>query len=146
VSAVRRQALVTAPIESVWELVGNPARYPEWWPRVVEVSGERFEQGEEYVQVTKRPVGSIRTTMQIDQLEGLSEIGMTCQDTGAFARWQLTGAADGTFVEVELGMLPKTLTDRVMDGMIGRVYFSRWADQSLDGLRRFALVSSPRAS
>lgn len=127
--------MLDAPVETVWELVCDPSRYPEWWPRVVEVSGERFEQGDEYVQVTKRPVGSLRTTMQIDKLDGLSEIGMTCQDTGAFAHWRLTGAGEGTFVEVELGMLPKGLVDRLSDGMIGRVYFKRWADESLDALR-----------
>src|SRR5262245_18460850 len=47
-SAYRQQALLDAPLEEVWPLVGTPARHPEWWPRVIEVRGERFEQGDEY--------------------------------------------------------------------------------------------------
>jgi uncharacterized protein YndB with AHSA1/START domain len=50
VSECRHHALIEAPIERVWELVGNPARHPEWWPRVVEVRGDRFQAGDVYVQ------------------------------------------------------------------------------------------------
>src|SRR3954453_2750631 len=71
-SAHRHQAHLEAPLEAVWELIGLPAhlhqahweappegggeliapprRYPEWWPRVIEVRGERFEEGDEYAQ------------------------------------------------------------------------------------------------
>jgi hypothetical protein len=52
-SAYRRQAHLDASLEVVWGFVGTPSRYPEWWPRVVEVRGERFEEGDEYAQVTR---------------------------------------------------------------------------------------------
>jgi uncharacterized protein YndB with AHSA1/START domain len=32
-SEVHEQALIDAPVASVWELVGDPRRYPEWLPR-----------------------------------------------------------------------------------------------------------------
>jgi uncharacterized protein YndB with AHSA1/START domain len=46
-SAYRQQAHLEAPLDEVWALIGSPRRYPEWWPRVVEVRGERFEMGDE---------------------------------------------------------------------------------------------------
>ena len=58
-SEVRHQAHLDQPLEAVWGLVGTPSRYPEWWPRVIEVRGERFEEGDEYAQVTKELSGTI---------------------------------------------------------------------------------------
>jgi uncharacterized protein YndB with AHSA1/START domain len=45
VSVCRSQALIHAPADRVWDLVGQPNRHPEWWPRVIEVRGERFDEG-----------------------------------------------------------------------------------------------------
>ena len=44
-------------------------------------------------------------------------------------------------MEVELGMLPRRLSDRLIDGVIGKSYFRRWTSDSLEGLRK-ALQSS----
>ena len=33
-SAYRQQALIDVPITTVWGLVSDPNRHPEWWPRV----------------------------------------------------------------------------------------------------------------
>ena len=60
---------------------------------------------------------------------------MACQLTGMYADWLLTPAQGGTFVELELGMLPRRLGDRVFDRTLGNLYFRRWAGDSLDGLR-----------
>ena len=57
-SAHRAHAHLDAPLEAVGSLVGTPSPYPEWWPRVIEVRGERFEEGDEYAQVTKDPIGT----------------------------------------------------------------------------------------
>ena len=51
-SVCRNQALIHASPEKVWDLVGDPQRHPEWWPRVIEVHGERFDEGDNYAQVT----------------------------------------------------------------------------------------------
>jgi hypothetical protein len=37
-----------------------------------------------------------------------------------------------------MGMIPKHLSDRVVNRTIGRSYFRRWASDSLDGLREAA--------
>jgi uncharacterized protein YndB with AHSA1/START domain len=134
-STVRRQAVIDAPVESVWELVGDPRRHPEWFPRVVEVSGQRFDQGEEYVQVTRQGRGTTETDFLIERLENLHEIRFACQKTGMYAHWLLTDAQGDTFVDVEMGMQPKSAGDKVFDAVLGRVYFRRWLDQSLDALR-----------
>src|SRR3954447_22286124 len=106
-SAVRSQALINAPPGRVWDLVGDPSRHPSWWPRVVEVRGEQFDEGDNYAQVTRELTGSIETTMKVERLEDLREIDMRCTNTGTYSRWLLTEAQGNTFVDVEFGMDPK---------------------------------------
>jgi uncharacterized protein YndB with AHSA1/START domain len=140
VSTHRQQAHLDAPLETVWGLVGTPSRYPEWWPRVVEVRGERFEEGDEYAQVTKDPIGGkSESNFLLERRQDLREIRMSCQLTGTYADWLLTPAQGGTFVEVEMGMEPRRLGDRLFDRAMGKIYFRRWAGESLDGLREALL-------
>jgi uncharacterized protein YndB with AHSA1/START domain len=135
-SAYREQAHLDAPVDEVWELVGKPARHPEWWPRVVEVRGERFEQGDNYAQVTERPGRkAVQTEFVIERLDNLHELRMACQATGMYADWTLTPAQGGTFVELEMGMLPRGLGNKMFDLTLARPYFRRWAGESIDGLR-----------
>jgi uncharacterized protein YndB with AHSA1/START domain len=135
VSEYRHQALIAAPIERVWELVGNPARHPEWFPRVVEVRGDSFRPGDAFVQLTRTPAGTVgTTTLEIDKLEDMRELSFHCRDTGTFVHWRLTPAREDTFVEAEFGMEPTGLVYRVFDATAGRMYFRRWLDQSLDAL------------
>jgi uncharacterized protein YndB with AHSA1/START domain len=134
VSAYRHQALIKAPIERVWELVGNPVRHPEWFPRVVEVRGDSFRPGDVFVQVTKQPVGTGTTSLEIDRLEDMRELSIHCRDTGTFTNWRLTPARDDTFVEAEFGMEPAGLVYRAFDATMGRMYFRRWLEQSLEAL------------
>jgi Polyketide cyclase / dehydrase and lipid transport len=133
-SAYRHQAYLHAPLDRVWALVASPNRYPEWWPRVIEVRGERFEEGDEYAQVTRNPIGQVASNFMIDQREELREIRMTCELTGAYADWSLTEAQDGTFVNLEMGMQPKRLGDRLFDTAVGKRYFRRWSEESLKAL------------
>jgi Polyketide cyclase / dehydrase and lipid transport len=143
-SAYRQQAHIDAPLDAVWGLVGTPSRYPEWWPRVIEVRGERFEEGDEYAQVTKDPIGGrSESNFLLERRIDLREIRMSCQLTGMYADWLLTPAQGGTFVDVEMGMQPRRLGDRLIDGAIGRTYFRRWTSESLDGLREALSRSHP---
>jgi uncharacterized protein YndB with AHSA1/START domain len=143
-SELRQQAHLDAPLEAVWELVGSPNRYPEWWPRVIEVQGERFEEGDEWVQVTKDGFGSpTETSFLLERRDELHEIRMACQLTGAYAHWSLTSAQGGTFVELEMGMQPKRAGDRLFDATLGRRFFRRWSEQSLEALSE---VTRPAAT
>lgn len=134
-SLQRRQALLDAPLEDVWSLIATPSRYPEWWPRVVEVGGDRFEEGDSYVQVTKTPAGKLQSHFLIERREDLREIRMSCQLTGTYADWLITPAQGGTFIELEMGMQPRRLSQKLMDAAIGKRYFQAWTEKSLDALR-----------
>jgi uncharacterized protein YndB with AHSA1/START domain len=138
VSAQRQQAHLDAPVETVWSLVGVPNRYPDWWPRIIEVRGERFEQGDEFVQIVRDPSGAVESNFLLDRVEDLHEIRMTCQLTGTYAHWVLTPAQGGTFVDLELGMDPKGFGHRVFDMAAGRLYFRSWAQKSLAALEEAA--------
>jgi Polyketide cyclase / dehydrase and lipid transport len=145
-SAYRQQAHLDAPLASVWELVGSPPRYPEWWPRVIEIEGERFEEGDEYVQVTDSPAGRGRTSFLLERREELREVRMVCGLTGTYAHWSLTEAQGGTFVDLEMGMHPKRIGDRLFDATFGRRFFSRWSEESLAALERAASrADAPRS-
>jgi hypothetical protein len=126
------------PLEAAWELVATPTLYPAWWPRVIEVDGEKFEEGDEYVQVTRDLTGELQTSFLIERRDELREIRMSCQLTGAFAHWTLTAAQDGTFVDLEMGMEPQRLRYRLMDAAVGHRYFRKWSEESLDGVREAA--------
>jgi uncharacterized protein YndB with AHSA1/START domain len=136
-SAVRRQAVIDAPVQEVWDLVGDPLRHPDWFPKVVEVNGERFVEGERYAQVTRDPNGKPKQTdFLIERLDNLHEVRLACQASGMYVHWQLTDAQGDTFVEVEMGMQPKGVGNKLFDAVAGRRYFTRWLDQSIDALRR----------
>jgi uncharacterized protein YndB with AHSA1/START domain len=145
-SAHREHAQIEAPVEAVWSLVGNPSRYPEWWPRVIEVRGERFEQGAEYVQVTKHPQSTVKSNYLIEQARDLREIRMSCQLSGSYAHWFLTPAQGGTFVEVNMGMEPTHFGYRLFDLTMGKWWFRRWSQQSLDSLREVARLEPAQAA
>jgi hypothetical protein len=66
----------------------------------------------------------------------------TTASTGTYAHWTITGAQGGTFVDLEMGMDPKALSHRVFDAAIGRRYFKRWAEESIDALDRAACAGS----
>jgi uncharacterized protein YndB with AHSA1/START domain len=40
-----QQVFIDAPIERVWELVGDPNRHPEWWPEMLEVECADLKEG-----------------------------------------------------------------------------------------------------
>jgi Polyketide cyclase / dehydrase and lipid transport len=145
VSAHRQQAHLDAPLGAVWDLLGEPRRYPEWWPRVIEVQGERFEEGDEYVQVTREPGGSITTNFLLERRDDLREIRMSCVLTGTYAHWLLTPAQGGTFVELVMGMEPKRFNHRVFDMTLGRRFFRRWCEESLEALGEAARRGSTTA-
>jgi Polyketide cyclase / dehydrase and lipid transport len=144
-SAHRQHAHLDSPLDVVWELVGTPSSYPEWWPRVIEVRGERFEEGDEYAQVTKDPIGRTESSFLLERRDDLRAIRISCQLTGMYAEWLLMPAQGGTFVEVEMGMEARRLGDRIFDRTLGKSYFRRWTSGSLDGLREAALHRRERA-
>ena len=142
-SVTHSQALIEASPQQVWDLVGDPRRHPEWWPRIIEVRGERFDEGANFAQVTKDPGGSVETTMAIDRLEELKAIHLRCTNTGTYSRWLLTEAQGNTFIDVEFGMDPIGVKYKIFDGAVGKLYFRRWLSQSIDALKECAAEEEP---
>jgi hypothetical protein len=136
-SSDRQEALIEAPVEEVWELVGDPRRYPEWAGNVLEVTGlATVEQGATYRQTNKLPLGKRTTTFEVEALEELKEIRLRCTQSGFYSRWLLTEARDETFADVEIGMEPIELSARAVDATMGKRWYRRIAGSQLDGVRK----------
>ena len=105
---------------------------------MIEVRGECFEQGDSYAQVTKMPFGRDETTFIVDSRDDLRAIRMRCVETGMYADWRLIEARESTFLDVEMGMDPHGAANRLFDATAGRLYFRRWLQQSIDGLKAAA--------
>src|SRR5947207_13477632 len=97
--SARQQAHVQAPVDRLWELIGDVNRHPEWWPRVEDVQCELLEEGCTYRQVTRKPGKTITTTISIECLDDCHELRLRCLDTGMYAAFLLPAAQDGTFVD-----------------------------------------------
>jgi uncharacterized protein YndB with AHSA1/START domain len=140
VSSWKQEALIEAPVEEVWALLVDPARYPEWNNDVVELTGApaRIELGSTLDITGRGPLGIRRTTpFVVEELEDLREIKMQCQVSGFYSHWVLTEARGNTFTEVELGIEPKKgLQARAAAVMHTKGYLRRAVDEMVDGLRR----------
>ena len=137
-SMTRQQGFVDAPIEVVWELISDVERHPEWWPRVIEVECEAFEEGCTYRQLTRTPFGRDEMELYVDRLEDARNLSIHCLNTGTFVRMELASAQGGTFVEGEMGMEPDVLPMKLFDVVAGRRYFRSWLAQTLEALRHVA--------
>jgi uncharacterized protein YndB with AHSA1/START domain len=133
----RQQALIEAPVEDVWEAVGDPRKYPSWAADVMEVTGlAEVAPDARFQQVSKTPLfGEEETTFQIEAFEQMREIKLRCQKSGYYSRWMLTEAQDSTFIDVEIGIDPTAVQFRLFFGALGKRHFRRITEDSLDGLR-----------
>ena len=129
--------MLDAPITTVWALIGDVNRHPEWWPRVEQVQCDLLEEGCTYRQVTKRPGGEIETSISVERLDDCSELRVRCLDTGTYACFMLSPAQGGTFVDAEMGVEPHGL-----EKLFARPFVRRWLDQSIEGLRAAASAGS----
>jgi uncharacterized protein YndB with AHSA1/START domain len=140
VTSWKQEALIEAPVENVWALLADPARYPEWSTDVVKVTGApaKVEVGSTLDITGRGPLGIKTTTpFRVEELEDLREIKMQCQVSGFYTHWVLTEARGNTFTEVELGVEPKKgLQARAAAAIHTKGYLRRAVDEMVDGLRR----------
>jgi hypothetical protein len=83
VSVARRQAQLDVAPTALWELLGDPNRYPEWWPRILEVQCDEIAEGCAYKHVSRGPVGTAEETILIERLQDCREVKIRCLDTGS---------------------------------------------------------------
>jgi hypothetical protein len=133
----KHQALIEAPVDTVWAQVGDPNTYPEWAGEIVEVEGlDRVELGAHYQQAEKMPVGGTRKTeFVVDAFEEMREISVRCTVSGWYLHWLLTGAGDDTFAEFEVGMNPTHAGYRAVDTVVGKRWYRKTAETTLEQLR-----------
>lgn len=138
VGSWREQALIDAPLEEVWELVGDPRRYPEWAEDFLEITGPpTVDLGAEYQSVLRNGLDQeVRTPLEVETLEDMHAIQLRCPQSGWYAGWVLTAAGGGTFVDVEIGMDPYTEEFRQADELFGKRWYRRMARGSIDGIKR----------
>ena len=135
--SAKQQAMIDAPVASVWALVGNPACYDDWWPNIVRVDTEEIAPGCNYRQVSKGPFGiTDEHTVAIEELDDCHAVQVRCIEPGIILRWVLTEARGCTFVEAEFGVEIDSAAKRVFGALVGKRFLRRWVEQSLEALDR----------
>jgi hypothetical protein len=133
----REQFLIEAPPEPIWQLLGDPRRYPEWAGfESVRLTGmPTVQAGTEFEQTTRLGPTRVKTVFRIDELDELRKLRMHCTRSGWYSHWLLTPAQDATFIEVEFGIEPVALPYRAIYGALGTRHFRETARTWVDGLR-----------
>jgi hypothetical protein len=139
VTSWRQQTLVEAPVEEVWRLIADPARFPEWNDHV-DVTGvpTSIEKGSTFRRTGPTRFGPrMTTTFEVEEFdEDLREIKLRCQTSGFYSHWTLTEARGDTFADVELGIEPHSVKERMFSLPHTKPHLRRALEGSLDGLRR----------
>jgi uncharacterized protein YndB with AHSA1/START domain len=101
-------AHTSAPVEEVWKLIHDPARFPEWW-----IGIETVQPGEDG-RYTIWPVGypefPMAQQLHSDHADG--RVTISCLVSDLEFRWQLRTAVDGTDIEVDV-TLPEVEAHRL---------------------------------
>lgn len=91
-----------APVEEVWKLLFDPARFPEWWTGVetvrVDTPGEYtiwHDGGADFPMPQK---------LRADRVEG--RVSTSCQVSDIDFCWQLAARGDGTHDTVRVALPP----------------------------------------
>jgi uncharacterized protein YndB with AHSA1/START domain len=134
----QQQVYIDANPDEIWDLVGDPNRHPDWWPRMIEVECADLAAGCRYRGVVKGPFGADEHELLIERLEGCHEISIFCDGTGVTTRFVITEARGGTFVEGHFMVEPNTIGAKVMSAVTGRRFLRVWLEQSLENLKRAA--------
>lgn len=133
-----QQAFIDAPPETVWELVGDPNRHPDWWPDVLEVECADLREGCRYRGVVKGPFRTDEHDLVIERLDTCQEVCISCTGTGVTTRFVLTAAQGGTFVEGHFAIEPNSIGMKVVAAVTGRRVMRSWLERSLENLKRVA--------
>src|SRR5918999_925110 len=91
-----QQAFIEASPETIWELVGDPNRHPDWWPGVVDVDCADLREGCSYREVVKGFFKPQEHDIVIERpLENLRRVGGGARGTLWGARSRPPRSASG---------------------------------------------------
>jgi len=102
-----------APVEDVWKLLFDPARFPEWWAGIETV---RVGAGEDYtIWHQGSPDFPMPQRLRADRVEG--RVTVSCQVSDIGFSWQLAEHGDGTQItaRVELPAAMAEIFDEQRD-------------------------------
>ena len=133
-----QQTFIDAPVDQVWQLVGDPNRHPGWWPDVIEAQCADIREGCRYRGVVKGPFRTAEHELLIEKLEECREVSIYCEGTGVTTRFVLTDAQGGTFVDGHFSIEPNSIGTTVIAAVTGRRYLRSWLEQSLANLKQAA--------
>jgi uncharacterized protein YndB with AHSA1/START domain len=133
-----QQTYIDAPPETIWELVGDPNRHPDWWPDVIEVECADLREGCRYRGVVKGPFRTAEHDLVIERLDTCQEVCISCAGTGVTTRFVLTGAQGGTFVQGHFAIEPNSIGTKVVAAVAGRRVMRSWLERSLENLKHVA--------
>jgi hypothetical protein len=133
-----QQVFIDAPAETVWQLVGDPNRHPDWWPEMLEVECADLRDGCRYRGVVKGLFRPQEHELLIERLDTCQEVSIACQGTGVSTRFVLTAARGGTFIEGRFAIEPNSIGMKVVGAVTGRRYMRSWLERSLENLKRAA--------
>jgi uncharacterized protein YndB with AHSA1/START domain len=143
----RQQVMIQAPVQVVWDLLGDPNRHPDWWPTVVDTECEQLEQGCRYRGVVKNPRGKQEDhTFSVERLDDCREVLIRCEEIGTYTRFVLTEAQGNTFLDAEFGIEPTTVGLHLMSAVAGRRILRRWLQESVEALERTAVEQASARS
>lgn len=101
-------ARAQAPVEEVWKLLHDPARFPEWWAGVATV--RPGEPGHFTLWPAGYPDFPMPQRMRAERGEG--RVTISCQISDLEYRWQLSEAGEATDIEVSV-QLPEAEARRL---------------------------------
>jgi|SRR3954469_5729992 uncharacterized protein YndB with AHSA1/START domain len=101
-------ATAAAPVEEVWKLLYDPARFPQWWAGVETV---RRGEGGDY---TMWPTGypDFPMAQQLRSTRADARVTISCLVSDLEFRWQLSELGGGTGIEVRV-QLPEAEAHRL---------------------------------
>ena len=141
----RRSRTIAAPMQQIWELIGDPHHLPRWWPRVTRV--EDVEDGA-FTEVMRTAKGKfVRADFElVESDEGAGSLRWEQRLEGTpYARLlrsaqtsvRLAPAGEGTSVTIELrqnlgGFFPRFGSALVRRAAVATI------EEALDGLERIS--------
>jgi uncharacterized protein YndB with AHSA1/START domain len=100
----------SGPVEEVWKLVHDPARFPEWWAGIETVEVGQIAPGE--TAYTIYPDGYPDFPMGQHLQEAPGRVTVSCLVSDLMYVWQLSEAGSGTDIAVTVE-LPEREAHRV---------------------------------
>jgi uncharacterized protein YndB with AHSA1/START domain len=89
-----------APVEEVWKLLFDPARFPDWW---VGIETVRKDSPDEFTQwPTGYPDFPMPQKLRVDQAN--ERVTISCQVSDIDVVWQLAEAGTGTSINVNVSL------------------------------------------